>query len=53
MFQSMIFKKFVHFSFPYQSFKNPKIQIEHSHLIFEPNLTQCFFYWALYDNNIF
>ncbi len=37
--------------------KNPKIQMEHSHLIIEPNVTQKikreYFEWALYDNNIF
>ncbi len=46
-------------------FKNPKIQMEHSHLIVEPNVihthththTYLFIYlfsdWELYDNNIF
>jgi hypothetical protein len=36
-------------------FKNPKIQMEPSHLIIEPNVTQKkgeYFEWALYDNNI-
>jgi hypothetical protein len=34
--------------------KNPKIQMEHSHLIAEPNVTSYIyiFDWALYDNNI-
>jgi hypothetical protein len=36
--------------------KNCKIQMEHSHLIIEPNVTQKrkreYFEWALYDNNI-
>jgi hypothetical protein len=37
--------------------KNPKIQMEHSHLIAEPNVTHKKINkkidWALYDNNIF
>jgi hypothetical protein len=35
-------------------FKNPKIQIEYSHLIGEPHVTPYIyiFDWALYDNNI-
>jgi hypothetical protein len=36
--------------------KNPKIQMEHSHLIVELNVAQfyfIFFDWALYYNNIF
>jgi hypothetical protein len=33
--------------------KNPKIRMEHSHMVVELNLTQIFFDWALYNNNIF
>ncbi len=36
--------------------KNPKIQMEHSHLVVELNQTQfyfIFFDWAFYNNNIF
>ncbi len=36
--------------------KNPKIKMEHSHLIVESNVTQKiereYFDWAFYDNNI-
>jgi hypothetical protein len=36
-------------------FKNTKIEMEHSHLIIEPNVTQKNIKndWAFYDNNIF
>jgi hypothetical protein len=34
--------------------KNPKIQMEHSHLIIECNVTPIYIFdWALYYNNIF
>jgi len=34
--------------------KNPKIQMEHSDLIVEPNVTPIYiFYWGFYYNNIF
>jgi hypothetical protein len=35
--------------------ENPKIQMEHSNSVVEPNATQIYIYidWALYDNNIY